>query len=354
MKQNSGVVRFGASRIHEFLLTFPSLLMLIVLVGIPTLIVVFNAFCADSRGGCAEGFSLAAFREIFTVYYARITLETIFYTALTSFFSILIGLPVAYTIARSRGRMRLLLLLLVFIPFWTNMVVHIAAWKIVLHPDGFLRNTLVFLNLIDEKQLLWNTPFAVLTLLVYVFLPFAIIPLYASIEKFDFRLIESARDLGATSRQAFFRVFLPGIRNGIYSAAMLVFVPVFGCYIIPQLVGGPGCDVLYANKIYQFTSTQSRNIPIAAALSFFLLLAMLAPWIVYRIALVRQEKQEGGRAVSESGTVPTLRSAVISSKNDVLRGGAAAVPSSALPSIPETSAPSETSPASEVGKESGE
>lgn len=315
MKQKPGAVQVGVFRMHEILLTFPSLLMLVVLVGVPTLIVVFNAFCADSRGGCAEGFSLAAFREIFTVYYAQITLETIFYTALTSFFSILIGLPVAYTIARSRGRTRLLLLLLVFIPFWTNMVVHIAAWKIVLHPDGFLRHALVFLNLIDEKQLLWNTPFAVLTLFIYVFLPFAIIPLYASIEKFDFRLIESARDLGATSRQAFFRVFLPGIRNGIYSAAMLVFVPVFGCYIIPQLVGGPGCDVLYANKIYQFTSTQSRNIPIASALSLFLLLAMLVPWILYRIALWRQARLEGGRELCDSDPASPLRASGASPEN---------------------------------------
>ncbi|MBQ2821686.1 MAG: ABC transporter permease [Thermoguttaceae bacterium] len=316
MKQKRGTDRSGAFRLNELLLTLPSLLMLIVLVGIPTIIVVFNAFCADSRGGWGEGFSLAAFREIFTVYYAGITLETILYTALTSFFSILIGLPVAYTIARSRGRMRLLLLLLVFIPFWTNMVVHIAAWKIVLHPDGFLRNVLVFMNLIDEKQLLWNTPFAVLTLFVYVFLPFAIIPLYASIEKFDFRLIESARDLGATASQAFFRVFLPGIRNGIYSAAMLVFVPVFGCYIIPQLVGGPGCDVLYANKIYQFTSTQSRNIPIAAALSLFLLLAMLVPWIIYRIHLIRQANSEGNsRVVPEPGNAAEIHSAAVSCQN---------------------------------------
>lgn len=303
MKQRRGPARLGTSHLHELLLTFPSLLMLVVLVGIPTLIVVFNAFCADARGGCAEGFSLEAFREIFTLYYAQITLETIVYTVLTSFFSILIGLPVAYTIARTRGRLRLLLLLLVFIPFWTNMVVHIAAWKIVLHPDGFLRNALVFLHLIDEKQMLWSTPFAVLTLFIYVFLPFAIIPLYAAIEKFDFRLIESARDLGATSRQAFFRVFLPGIRNGIYSAAMLVFVPVFGCYIIPQLVGGPGCDVLYANKIYQYTSTQSRNIPIASALSLFLLLVMLVPWVLYRIRMIRQARQEGNvRFVPESET----------------------------------------------------
>ena len=151
--------------------------------------------------------------------------------------------------------------------------------------------------------MLWSTPFAVLTLFIYVFLPFAIIPLYAAIEKFDFRLIESARDLGATSRQAFFRVFLPGIRNGIYSAAMLVFVPVFGCYIIPQLVGGPGCDVLYANKIYQYTSTQSRNIPIASALSLFLLLVMLVPWVLYRIRMIRQARQEGNvRFVPESET----------------------------------------------------
>lgn len=281
------------NRLGEILLTSPSLFMLVVLVGIPTLIVIIAAFCKDPSGTVKAGFSLDAFREIFTWYYLEITFETILYTSLTTFFSILIGLPVAYAIAQSKGRVRQLLLLSVFIPFWTNMVVHIAAWKIVMHPDGFLHDALVLLNLISEKQLLWNTPAAVLLLFIYVFLPFAIIPLYASIEKFDFRLIESARDLGATSRQAFFRVFLPGIRNGIASAMVLVFVPVFGCYIIPQLVGGPGCDVLYSNKIYQYTSTQSHNIPVAAALSLFLLLAMFIPWVVYRIHTIRKEREEG-------------------------------------------------------------
>ncbi len=295
MKKTEG----GNRRGHEFLLTLPSLLMLIVLVGIPTIIVIFTAFCKDPRGSFDAGFSLDAFREIFTFYYAEITLETLIYTCLTTFFSILVGLPVAYLIARSHGRIRQLLLLMVFIPFWTNMVVHIAAWKIVLHPDGFLHDALVFLRLIDDKQLLWNTPFAVLTLFVYVFLPFAIIPLYAAIEKFDFRLIDSARDLGATSTQALFRVFLPGIRNGVVSAAVLVFVPVFGCYIIPQLVGGPGCDVLYANKIYQYTSTQSHNIPIAAALSLLLLLAMFIPWVIYRVYAIRASRAEGEMRLAE-------------------------------------------------------
>ena len=296
MKKNEN--RIGS----ELLLTLPSLLMLIVLVGIPTLIVIFTAFCADSNGTWKNGFSLDAFREIFTLYYAEITLETIIYTVLTTFFSILIGLPVAYFIARCHGRLRQLLLLMVFIPFWTNMIVHIAAWKIVLHPDGLLHDVLVFLHLIGEKQLLWNTPFSVLTLFIYVFLPFAIIPLYAAIDKFDFRLMESARDLGATSTQTIFRVFLPGIRNGIASAAVLVFVPVFGCYIIPQLVGGPGCDVLYANKIYQYTSTQSHNIPIAAALSLFLLLAMFIPWVLYRVSAIRRAKQDGELTVRKEKT----------------------------------------------------
>lgn len=281
------------NRLGELFLTSPSLLMLIVLVGVPTLIVITAAFCKDPYGTLSQGLSLHAFREIFTWRYLEITVETLIYTTLATFLSVLIGLPVAYAIAQSRGRLRHLLLLSVFIPFWTNMVVHIAAWKIVMHPDGFLHDLLVFLRFIDEKQLLWNTPAAVLLLFVYIFLPFAIIPLYASIEKFDFRLLESARDLGATARQTFFRVFLPGIRNGILSAIVLVFVPVFGCYIIPQLVGGPGCDVLYSNKIYEYTSTQSHNIPIAAALSLFLLLAMFIPWVIYRVHTLRKEREEG-------------------------------------------------------------
>lgn len=277
----------------ELLLTLPSLLMLIILVGIPTLIVVLTAFCADSRGTWEQGFSLNAFRKIFTYSCAAITLKTIVYTTITTVFSILIGLPVAYFIARCRGRMRQIILLMVFIPFWTNMVVHVAAWDNVLHPDGFLRRALIFLHVINESQFLHNTPFAVQILFIYVFLPFAIIPLYAAIEKFDFRLMESARDLGATSTQTIFRVFLPGIRNGIASATVLVFVPVLGCYIIPQQAGGNGCNYLYANSIYEYALKSSHNIPIASALSFFLLLVMFIPWIIYRVCAIRQAKQDG-------------------------------------------------------------
>ena len=276
-------------RLNEWLLSLPSLTMLMALVGIPTLVILLTAFRSSSpTGGVGEGWSLAAMREIFRPLYGPIIWRTLVYTSITTLLCILIGLPVAYTIARTSERWRNYLILAIVIPFWTNMLVHLCAWKMVLHPNGVFGQAAVWLGLIGENDLLLYNPQAVILLLVYIFLPFAIIPLYATIEKFDFRLLESARDLGATSRQALYRVFLPGIQGGILSAAILVFVPVLGCYVVPELVGDARSE-LFSNKIAQRTF-QDRNLPQAAALSAALLLGMLLVWLIY-IGMKRWKEQ---------------------------------------------------------------
>ncbi|MDO4570394.1 MAG: ABC transporter permease [Planctomycetia bacterium] len=265
----------------EWTLTIPSLVMLLTLVGIPTLVILLTALRTSSpTGGVGDGWSLEAIYRLGNPIYVPIVVRTIIYTTITTVLCILIGLPVAYYLARCSGRLRTTLLLAVVIPFWTNILVHLCAWKMALHPDGIVKKALVFLNLVDPGTVLLYNPQTVILVMVHVFLPFAIIPLYATIEKFDFRLLESARDLGAGSLQTLWRVFLPGIASGIWSAAILVFVPVLGCYIVPQYMGNANI-LLLANKIEQRTFAD-RNLPEAAALSGCLLLAMLLVWLFFR------------------------------------------------------------------------
>ncbi len=167
--------------------------------------------------------------------------------------------------ARASERRRRILLMLIIVPFWTSFLIRIFAWKSLLHPEGLVKKALVALGLAGpETSLLYNAG-AVLLVMVYTYLPFAILPIYAAAEKFDFRLIEAARDLGARPFQAFRRVFLPGIRRGLLTAVLVVFIPALGSYVIPDLVGGPSSEMI-GNKIAQRVFVD-RNLPHASALS---------------------------------------------------------------------------------------
>ncbi len=178
--------------------------------------------------------------------------------------------------------------MLVIVPFWTSFLVRVFAWKSLLHPEGLIKKALEALGLAGPETTLLYNPAAVVLVMVYTFLPFAILPIYAAAEKFDFRLIEAARDLGARPFQAFRRVFLPGIRRGILTAILVVFIPALGSYVIPDLVGGPSGEML-GNKIAQRVFAD-RNLPHAAALSAVLILAVLAP-LVAVLALQRKSKR---------------------------------------------------------------
>ncbi len=177
--------------------------------------------------------------------------------------------------------------MLVIVPFWTSFLVRVFAWKSLLHPEGLIKRILVACGLAAHQATLLYHPAAVVLVMVYTFLPFTILPIYAAAEKFDFRLIEAARDLGARPLQAFRRIFLPGIRRGLLTAVLVVFIPALGSYIIPDIVGGPSSEML-GNKIAQRVFVD-RNLPHAAALSAVLILAVLAPLVA---VLVLQRKKE--------------------------------------------------------------
>jgi len=273
----------------EWLVSLPTLVWLSLFVVVPTLLVFVVAFRpANPYGGIGRGWTLETLRGLAAPGLLTIAWRTLWMSLLTTVLSLLLALPAGYTIARAPARWRNRLLLLVIIPFWTSFLVRVFAWKALLHPEGPVKRALAALGLVGTQATLLYHPAAVVLVMVYTFLPFTILPIYAAAEKFDFRLIEAARDLGARPFQTFRKVFLPGIRAGVVTAVLVVFVPALGSYIIPDLVGGPSGEMI-GNKIAQRVFTD-RNLPLASALSAVLVLAVLAP-LAAILALQRKGKK---------------------------------------------------------------
>ena len=165
------------------------------------------------------------------------------------------------------------------IPFWTNFLIRIYAWIAILGNNGYLNNLLLSLHVLESPaQFLYNQ-YAVIVVMVYTYLPFAILPLYATIEKFDFSLLEAAQDLGATKQQAVFRVLIPNIKSGIITAILFTFIPAFGQYAIPQLVGGR--DSFMLGNVIARELTVSRNWPLSSSISVVLTVLTMIGVIVF-------------------------------------------------------------------------
>ena len=274
-------------KFQEWLITAPSLTWLVLLFVIPTLILFIITFKpSDPYGGIGAGWTLDTLRSLRNPNYPSIIWRTVWLSMATTVLCIVLAVPTGYFMACLSKQWQQRLLLLVIIPFWTCFLIRIFAWKVLLHPEGPLKRALVFLHLASpDTSLLYNAG-AILLVMVYTYLPFAILPIYAAAEKFDFRLIEAARDLGAHQLRAFFSIFLPGIRRGLLTAILVVFIPALGSYVIPDIVGGPHSEMI-GNKIAQRTFVD-RNLPHASGLSAFLTLAVLAPLLA---VLILQKKK---------------------------------------------------------------
>jgi spermidine/putrescine transport system permease protein len=205
------------------------------------------------------------------------------------------AVPTAYFMARARPKLKTAVVLMIMIPFLTNFIIRVFAWKVILHPDGLVGRAATGLGLLEEgTQLLYN-PWAVIVVSVYSYLPFAILPVYAAAEKFDFTLLEAALDLGCRRWEAFRKVFLPGVRQGVQSAALLVFIPNLGAYVIPEIVGGHDGAML-GNKVAQRLFTD-RNLPHAAGLSSLLTLLVVVPLVAG--IFIRRRRDPQGRLLRE-------------------------------------------------------
>jgi spermidine/putrescine transport system permease protein len=247
--------------------TLPVVVWITFFFVIPSLIVFGFSFMKKGLyGGVLYQWTLDAYRALFHPAFLKVIGVTLYISIAATVLTLCLAIPASYYIARSPRKN--LLLLLVIVPFWTNLLIRIFAWISILGNNGFVNNILVYLGVIaDPVQFLYSRS-AVIIVTVYTSLPYAILPLYSAIEKFDFSLLEAARDLGATKAGSMFRVFLPNIRAGMITALLFTFIPALGSYAIPQLVGGT--DSYMIGNVIARELLLNRNWPLASSMSVIL------------------------------------------------------------------------------------
>ncbi len=252
----------------------PGLGWLLLWFGVPLLLVAaYSVMQRGIYGGVEQGLTLASYRQLFDPLYLGIFWESLLLAGAATLGCLLIGYPMAYVIARS-GRWRRVLLFLVVLPFWTSFLVRTYAVIFLLRDSGLINETLLALGLIDTPLTLLYTPGAVLAGLIYGFLPFAVLPIYASLEKLDPTLLEAAEMLGARPATGFWRVTLPLTMPGVVAGGLLVFIPALGSFLTPDLLGGAKTSLL--GNLIQNQFTTGRDWPFGAAASMLLLLGTFA------------------------------------------------------------------------------
>ncbi len=298
-RRNKGFQLFG--------LITPGSLWILLFFNLPLLIVLFISFVERGRAGSIKlppVYTIANYRQLFnacTSQFAGPECDPLLYIGIfghsvrialvVTFWCIILGYPLSYFISRQRPIWRDALMILVIIPFWTNFLVRTYALKQVLATEGLLNSFFMGLHLINQPLDLLFNEFAVVVGLVYGYLPFAILPMYASIEKFDHTLMEAAADLGASPPQAFLRVMLPMTLPGVIAALVLVFVPVVGAFITPDIMGGGKIEMIGTLINRQFGV--SRNWPFGSAMSLMLMLLVLIGVVAY----FRSSSEETRRAM---------------------------------------------------------
>jgi len=211
--------------------------------------------------------------------YVKTYLSSLEFAALNTLICLAIGYPFAYFMARSPAHMRPALLMLVSLPFWTSYLLRVYAWKGLLDDQGVFNNLLLWMHIVDEPIRMMHTGFSMTIGMVYTYLPFMILPLYANLVKMDLRLIEAANDLGATPWTAFWLVTVPLSRNGIIAGAMLVFIPSVGEYVIPELLGGPG--TLMIGRVLWDEFFSNNDWAMASSVAVSMVILILIPLAIF-------------------------------------------------------------------------
>lgn len=265
---------------------------LIFFVLIPNLLVFITSFLTrDSSNFVEFTFSLDSYKRLFEPLYAKVMWNSLYMSGIATIICLIIGYPFAFMIAKIKPKYRPFLLFLVILPFWTNSLIRIYGMKIFLGVKGILNNSLLALGIIDEPIRILNTEIAVIIGLVYILLPFMILPLYATIEKLDLRLLEAAKDLGANAVQRFIHVIIPLTMPGIVAGCLLVLLPAMGMFYVADLLGG--AKVLLVGNVIKSEFLISRNWPFGSAISIALTVLMaLLIFIYYRANKLLNKKME--------------------------------------------------------------
>jgi spermidine/putrescine transport system permease protein len=246
---------------------------------VPILVMfVYSLMPRGIYGGIERGFTLEHYARFFDPLYLEILQRTFLWSIGCTLICLVLGYPVAYVIARA-GRWRNLLLFLVVLPFWTSFLVRTFAMIFLMRDTGLINSLLVGRGIIDEPLTILYTPFAVMAGLVYGFLPFMILPIYASLEKLDVSLLEAAEVLGARPRARFRRVTLPLSMPGVVAGCLLVFIPALGSFLTADLLGG--AKQMMIGNLVQNQFSSARNWPFGSAASFIVMVLVLAAVMLY-------------------------------------------------------------------------
>ncbi len=270
-----------------FFLGVPALIWQVLFVYIPLVVVLYLS---------VQPAAFDFLGNFFSWHYVRVITRSVVLGISTTFFCLLIGYPVAYWIALCAGRKKNLLLFLLFVPFWTNFLLHIYAWMFVLDRNGVVNTILLNAGIISEPLHLLNTMGAVLLVMVYCYTPFMIFPIYTSLEKFDTRLQEASADLGASWWQTMWRVVIPSNRSGILSGIYLVLVPAFSEFVIPELMGGD--RVMFAGSVVAYYTMQAHTASWGAVFTVIVSLVLivllgLVSWVVRRVVPCHEQQEQG-------------------------------------------------------------
>jgi putrescine transport system permease protein len=212
--------------------------------------------------------------------YWKAYLSSLWIATVSTVLTLVIGYPIAYGMARAPEEWRPTLMMLVILPFWTSFLIRVYAWMGILSQEGFLNQLLLWIGLIDAPLIILNTNTAVYIGIVYTYLPFMILPIYAALDRMDGSLIEAAEDLGCSRLKAFWLVTVPLSRNGIIAGSFLVFIPALGEFVIPSLLGGS--RTLMIGKVLWEEFFSNRDWPVASAVAVVLLLLLVVPIMLFQ------------------------------------------------------------------------
>ena len=267
---------------------------LLLFVLVPNVLVFVISFLTENRQSqyfVDFAISLSAYQALFNDTYATVLWNSLYMAGIATFFCLIIGYPFAFITAKLPAKVRPILLFLVVLPFWTNSLIRIYGIKIFLGVKGLLNEALLWLGIINEPLRLLNSELAIIIGLVYILLPFMILPLYSSIEKIDGRLLEAAKDLGANAFQRFIRVTIPLTMPGIVSGCLLVLLPAMGMFYVADLLGG-GKTPLVGNIIKSlFLNTNQFALGSAVSIALTILMALML-YVYYRANKLLNKKVE--------------------------------------------------------------
>jgi spermidine/putrescine transport system permease protein len=263
-----------------FWLASPAMLYLVVFFLLPLVFVAIASFMTRGVGGQPVApFTLEHYQRTFEVF-GPVIWRTLLFAGITTLLTLLLGYPMAMFIAsRERPAVRLTLLGLVLLPFWTNFLVRTYALITIVQREGLLNEWLLRLGLLQDPLQMLFTPGAVILGLVYGYLPFMVLPIYAAVERLDRRMVEAAHDLGANDWWAFWRVVWPLTLPGVVAGSMLVFIPAIGAFVTPDLMGGTGG--LMIGNLVQGQFRGRGNVPLGSAMSMVLLLVVFVGVLIY-------------------------------------------------------------------------